>query len=244
MAAPRGGERAGRRRGRPGRSGRAAAAPRAWLVGSSAAARGERRARPPAGRCRRARGARGECVPARTPRRRRARATARATAPATPVAGPGHGPAHRAPRGAGPSRPASTRDPVRRGLVGQVEGDDDRQAEVAAGEDERQVAGDVAGVDDDEDRVRARPPAAPVQKGVPATGWSVSEPVPGRSTRSGPAGPRAGPRAPRGRPSCRARSSSRRSGRSRGPGTSTCRRSAGRRGRRPGRPARRACRRA
>ena len=76
--------------------------------------------------------------------------------------GPGHplaGAGHRAPDGDGEelAEPARVHgDPVGPGLVGEVEGDDHREAQVAAGDDEREVAGDVAGVDDDEDRVRRR----------------------------------------------------------------------------------------
>ena len=97
--------------------------------------------------------ARGECVPARTPRRRLARATASATVPATPS------PVRATVRRTGTARscaePAGINpDPVGGGLVGEVEGDDDGEAQVAAGDDEGQVAGDVAGVGDDEDRIR------------------------------------------------------------------------------------------
>ncbi len=54
-----------------------------------------------------------------------------------------------------PRRPASTADPALRGLVGEVGGEDHRQAEVPAGKGERQVPGEIAGVHDDQDRVRS-----------------------------------------------------------------------------------------
>ena len=75
-------------------------------------------------------------------------------------------------------------DPVGRGLVGEVEGDDDRESQVAAGDDERAGGGRRR---PRRRRRGSRPgPAArsAVQKGRPATGRSVSDAVPGRSTRS------------------------------------------------------------
>ncbi len=76
--------------------------------------------------------------------------------------GPGHplsGAGHRASDGEGEELPEPARvhgDPMGPGLVGEVESDDHREAQVAAGDDEREMAGDVARIDDDEDRVRGR----------------------------------------------------------------------------------------
>ncbi len=92
----------------------------------------------------------------------RAHAPAAMSAPDRQRDGRGHafaGAGHGAPDGEGEELPQPAgvdADPVGSGLVGEVEGHDHREAQVAAGDDEREVASDVTRIDDDQDRVRGR----------------------------------------------------------------------------------------
>ena len=62
-------------------------------------------------------------------------------------------------------------DASRRGLIGEVGHEDDRQPEIAARESHRQMAGEIAGISDNHDRIGAN--VEQVAPELLATGWAV-----------------------------------------------------------------------